>query len=671
MLKRLQFLPGVVKSDSNYSSPGRYVDAQWVRFSGKYPQKMGGWESATTDTLTGVCRGIAVWRDDSEGIRGAFGTHKKLYVFSNGEMTDITPLRVRATGTLTNPIDTANGSDIVTVNHTAHGQAVADWVTLTAAAAVGGVTVAGNYLVHTVPDANSYTIILSAAATSDVTGGGGSTTYSYRRFALGTDPITTTSGSSEVTIADSGNGTIEGDTVVITGATAVGGITLSGNYEIISAGSDAYVIDAGSAASSAATGGGSAVLVQYELSSGLVDNTDFFGYGVGRYGEGTYGTPRSSSITLQLRTWALWSYGAWLLASPAGGGLYLWDPSITANTRAVPLYGSPTEMESFFVTPERYIVALGTDGDKLKIRWPDQTDPTAWTSTLTNTANEGRTIQGGDRIIAGRPVRNQVNLIWTDAACFIHQWRPDDYVFTTALIAYNAGIWGPNASTVLGDVAYWVGDGAFWKWDGAASKLLSDDIRDWFFANVDRQQRGKVYMGTINDRDELIILYQETGQSEINRYLLYNIRDQHWTPGQVTRTAWLDKSLFDLPLATDQSGDVFWHETGVNGAGAAIDSFLEAAPVDVSDGENNLDIFGFFPDIEGQAGDLSLFVLCRTNAADTAISSGPFAIAAAGERIDLREQGKMVGFRLESNVIDGNWRMGDCRADIQTSGARR
>lgn len=667
MLKKLQFIPGVVKSNSEYAAPGRYTDAQWARFVAGFAQKIGGWAATNSDLgLTGVCRNICTWRDNSEVARAAFGTHSKLFVLSQGTLTDITPLRGRNTGSLSAAITTTNGSTVVTIEDVAHKQKAGDWVTLTASAAVGGLTIAGNYLVATVVDADHYTIASATAATSGATGGG-TLAYVYYRLLLGANPISTVSGSAIVTIADATSLCVEGDTVVFDGASAAGGITLSGSYTIVSAISTGYTVNAGSNASSTATGGGSAVTVQNEIGIGLINTSSGQGWGVGTYGTGTYGTPRSTSVTLMLRSWSLHAYGQWLLANPRGGGLYKWDPDV--GGRAIGLYNAPSQLLSFFVTAERYIVALGTAGDSMQIAWPDQLDPTAWTSTTTNTANQSRKIIGGNFILSGTQVRNQTSLVWTDTATFLHQWRPDDYVFTTARLADKCGLLGPNAFTTMGEAVCWVGDGQFWKWDGALVEIPSDDIGEWFFSRVDREQAAKIVMGTIAAFGEFIVLYQKIGDTEIGDYLLFN--GKGWVPGTLTRTAWIDKGLFTNPMATDVSGAIWDHETGLDGAGAAINAYVTAAPMDIEDGERNLDIMGFFPDLARQTGVLSLYVLTRQRAVDTPTSEGPYELDVAGDPIDLRLAGKMAGFEIASNVVGGDFRIGVCRVDVQPGGSRR
>jgi hypothetical protein len=281
--------------------------------------------------------------------------------------------------------------------------------------------------------------------------------------------------------------------------------------------------------------------------------------------------------------------------------------------------------------------------------------------------------------MSGGEVRNQTSLIWTDTSVFLHQWRADDFIFSTVKIADGCGLFGPNAFAVMGETAYWVGDGQFWYWDGAINVLPAEDIREWFFANLDRTQRGKIVMGTNVAQNELIIFYQATGQTENNAYLLYNIKDRLWTVGTRNRTAWADRGIYAYPLGVDPSGDVFNHEVGVDGAGSAINSYITAAPTDIMAGADgstpvdsrSLDILGFYPDIEGQVGNITLTVLTRETAMDTPATGGPFTVDGSGDTIDTRLSGQMAGFTIDSNVIGGNFRLGVCRVEVQPAGARR
>lgn len=101
---------------------------------------------------------------------------------------------------------------------------------------------------------------------------------------LGNNPFATTSGSKLVTVTATGHGTTAGTYVSFSGATAVGGLTISGAYEIIETpDGNSYTIIAASAASSTATGGGSSVVATYDIPAGLATYTTGNGWGAGAW----------------------------------------------------------------------------------------------------------------------------------------------------------------------------------------------------------------------------------------------------------------------------------------------------------------------------------------------------------------------------------------------------
>jgi hypothetical protein len=97
-------------------------------------------------------------------------------------------------------------------------------------------------------------------------------------------PFTTTSGSSSVLVTDAGHGCGVGDYVTFSGASAVGGLTIDGEYAITTVpSSSTYTITAASTASSSATGGGT-VTAAYQVNVGLNSLVLGTGWGAGPWG---------------------------------------------------------------------------------------------------------------------------------------------------------------------------------------------------------------------------------------------------------------------------------------------------------------------------------------------------------------------------------------------------
>ena len=140
-----------------------------------------------------------------------------------------------------------------------------------------------------------------------------------------TNPFATTNLSTTVTVTDAAGGYITNDYVTFTGATAVGGLTISGEYQITVTGSSTYTIQAASAATSTATGGGTVYAV-YQINVGPAYAVPLIGWGAGAWGSGSWGIGSTSNDSLRL--WSQSNFGEDLIFGPRGGPIYYWDASI-------------------------------------------------------------------------------------------------------------------------------------------------------------------------------------------------------------------------------------------------------------------------------------------------------------------------------------------------------
>ena len=93
-LTKLQFKPGVVKDTTAYSNEGGWVDSDKVRFRFGYPEKIGGWQSRTNDTILGTPRALHSWQSLNATEFIGIGTHLKYYIESGGNAFNVTPMRL-------------------------------------------------------------------------------------------------------------------------------------------------------------------------------------------------------------------------------------------------------------------------------------------------------------------------------------------------------------------------------------------------------------------------------------------------------------------------------------------------------------------------------------------------------------------------------------------------
>ena len=120
--------PGINKEVTDYTGQGQWVDSDNVRFFNGLPQKIKGWDKFVDTTIVGVVRDQHAWIGLDGTKYDALGTDRKLYVYSEGLVTDITPLNQTNTGA-TSVFTTTTGSSNVTVNISGHNASTGAFVT--------------------------------------------------------------------------------------------------------------------------------------------------------------------------------------------------------------------------------------------------------------------------------------------------------------------------------------------------------------------------------------------------------------------------------------------------------------------------------------------------------------------------------------------------------------
>ena len=188
----LKFRPGVDKQDTAYSAGDerKYTDSDFVRFHYGKPERWGGWTNLPNPnkTIVGVVRDTHSWVG-LDGLRYlALGTNRKLYIYNEGAVYDITP--IRETQALTNPF-TTNGTTTVSVADTSHNAKQGDFVTFDSFSSIDGLDMNQEFEITSITSANAYTVTHTSTASGSTSGGGGSGNAKYQ---INVGPATSTYG---------------------------------------------------------------------------------------------------------------------------------------------------------------------------------------------------------------------------------------------------------------------------------------------------------------------------------------------------------------------------------------------------------------------------------------------------------------------------------------------
>lgn len=143
------------------------------------------------------------------------------------------------------------------------------------------------------------------------------------------NPFATTSGLPTVTVTDINGGYANGDFVVFYNSSAVGGLTILGEYQITYTSGSTYTITASSNASSTTSGGGT-VYAAYKLNNGAGTVAALVGWGSGAWGVAAWGADgtTTTATTSPLTIWNQANWGQDLVYGQRGGAMYYWSANV-------------------------------------------------------------------------------------------------------------------------------------------------------------------------------------------------------------------------------------------------------------------------------------------------------------------------------------------------------
>ncbi len=479
--------------------------------------------------------------------------------------------------------------------------------------------------------------------------------------------FSTTSGSATVTVSDTDHRANVGDHMSIIGPSAVGGLTLNGDYDIIAViDPNTYQITAASNASATVSLGGGSVSLEYDISCGLAANGQLLGYGTGEYGEGTYGTPRQvgTGVPTKLRTWSLWNWGQDLIASYNGGEIYWWQWTTGPNSRAALIANAPTDVQRLLVDADRqFAIALGAsdvDGgaDPMNVRWCSEGDLTDWLPTLLPVANTagGQRLNFGSRMVTAIQSRQQ-NLLWSDTQMYQMQFVGGTNIFSINELG-SCYVVGPNAVIDVNGVVYMMCVDNFFIYDGTL-RVLECDMWETVFGSTgvgfDRTQSDMVYCSAYKAKSEVMWLYPANDGYDTMQYVVYNYDLQCWYGGTMPRTCYHDTSAalegyLEHPYGFN-GGYLYLHEIGYdeNEGATTNPMYFFARSWDISaQSDKPYLINSLIPEFQRLRNGIQFSYLWKEHPTDAYTQVGPFILTPDTAKVDERCSGTQIAILLEA-----------------------
>ena len=400
---------------------------------------------------------------------------------------------------------------------------------------------------------------------------------------------------------------------------------------------------------------------------------------------------------------ALTNGGAAINTTTAGSGTHSLSPRAVLVSSLAGASDVPLAQNTLLVSDaSRFTFCFGstdylsTTYDPMLIRWSDQESVTNWTPAITNQSGSLR-LSHGSAIQMALQARQEI-LVLTDSALYSLQYLGPPYVWGSQLLSDNISIVSLTAAVFTNGTAYWMGQDKFYKYDGRVQTLRCDLLR-FVYDDINRAQFSQVFTGTNEGFNEVWWFYCTEASTVIDRYVVYNYGEDIWYYGSLARTAWLDSSLRNYPIAATYSNNLVYHESGVDDGMLAtvlpIAASITTSQFDIGDGHNMAFVWRMLPDLtfrgstdgttpavfmqllplqnsgSGYNSPLSVGGTSSTAAqAVTATQTYPIDLDTFTGQINIRVRGRQMSMRVGSTQLGTQWQLGAPRIDVRPDGRR-
>ena len=329
----------------------------------------------------------------------------------------------------------------------------------------------------------------------------------------------------------------------------------------------------------------------------------------------------------------------------------------------------PTANRAVIVTPERHALLLQAGGEMRRVAWSSREDYTDWNfASTTNTAGF-LDLQSETPLIQCAPVR-EGTIIWSVNRAFLLRYVGLPFIYGADELG-TTRLYAPNAFAEFDGRCVWIDNSGFMLYEGGSMRPLECPLTDYIFSDIDPQYGPRVSHAAVNGKfDEVWFFYPSDGQTECDRYVVWNWSENWWSMGTLDRSAAFPAGVGSYPVMTTAEGHVYQHEDGwtYDGFNCANNVFIASGTINLPDAERTLNITQLVPSNGGNY-DLTKFTLfTRMTPNGAERTFGPYLSRSDGY-VDVRATGRDVRIRICANDA-GDWSIGRIRMKIAAGGRR-
>lgn len=380
------------------------------------------------------------------------------------------------------------------------------------------------------------------------------------------------------------------------------------------------------------------------------------GYGSGPYSIQAYGVTRQGvkSIFSDVKRWKFSAWGSDLIALfKPKGVLYSYT---LGDSFASLIPNAPIDVNDVIVTPERFLMCIGSETELNKVSWSDRENRELWSPASENEAGSIVLIDSGFLVSIG-VVNNSIVVIGSDLHIGTYIGPPFVYGFETA--GKDCEPLDKKSVVYTNSFVVWLGRRQFWLYDGSL-KPLPCPIIDWIFKNLDVDKTSVIF--TFNNTQYNEVWWFFDGIDQTKYYFSWDYVNNIWHVGKIDRTTALGSSHFSDPIMVGNDGTLYRHEQK---AIVPEDAYIETGPLELQQGSTNMVVRNIILDT-AEPKTVEVSVYGSQMPTSNEYEYGPYEY---NNPTPVRAEGRSIRLKIKSA---GNipWKLGTVRLDV-TSGGRR
>jgi len=618
MLNKVQFRPGIDKENTEYGAEGTWVDCDKVRFRFGLPQKIGGWLRIASTAMVGAVRGIKAWFDLAGTRYIGLGTNKKVYIYTGGNLSDVTPIRQSNTS-LTNMFTTTNGSSNVTVEIANHGASTGDFAIFsnvtnltTGTSYVASDFETGEFEIQGIANSSAFYIQMpSNEANAGITSTGDGDTD----FEISIEPDIQTQGY--------GWGTSTWSAEAWGTARSTSNVVLNmGMWSFDNAGEDLYgwKKDGG--------------VYVWDTSAGVTQRM----------------VPVNNAPTSSITG----------LVSTPDRHLVCFGTETTIGDTSTQedMFIRWSDQENFTQWTANAINTAGSqrlaEGSRIVSAKKTRNEILIWTDQALHTMQ-----------FIGPPYTFGFKLLGTDCGA----------------VGMNAVVIVNDAAYWMSEGRFMMYRGGIQEIPCTVKSYVFGDINNIQYPQVYAGENNKFneviwfYPSANSSQVDKYVIYNYLE----NTWYIGTMNRSTWIDQGVYNVPQATEYYANSTAATSQTLNgvspgrsfIYEQETGTTKNGEIMESYITSGDVDIADGDQFMFIRGYIPDFKNLQGTVKMNLLSREFPADTPTESGEIDITSSTREVNTRSRGRQIAVKiLSDSSVDDNWRFGTLRVDARPDGHR-